>query len=159
MNRNEINVHIGEVKMGKDSQVLHSLLGSCIGISLLWADRGVYGLAHSLLSESPNKDHSFGAKYADQAIHSLIILMKIPSEEFKNINAVVVGGGNMTLPKDTAENNLIGFLNAKCAINTLKKLKINIIHQDIGGTNGRKLSIFCNDGNFKVKKIPRTKFK
>ena len=154
MNKNEINVHIGEVKMGKDSQVLHSLLGSCIGTSLLWANRGVYGLAHSLLSESPNRDHSFGAKYADQAIQSLIILMKIPREEFKNINAVVVGGGNMTFPKHTAKNDLIGSLNAKCAINTLNKLKINIIHQEIGGTKARKLSIFCNDGNFKVKRIP-----
>ena len=159
MDKNEINVHIGEVKMGKGDQVLHSLLGSCVGISILWPNKGIYGLAHCLLSESPKKDYSFGAKYVDQAIHSLIILMKISKEEFKNINAIVVGGGNMTQPKDTGENDLIGSLNAKCAIDTLKQLKINVIHQDIGGANGKKLSIFCKNGEFKIKKIPKTKFK
>lgn len=158
MIRKEINVHIGEVKMGKGNQVLHSLLGSCVGVGILWANQGIYGLAHCLLAESPRKDYTFGAKYVDQAIHSLIILMKIPQEDFKHVNALVVGGGNMTLPKGTQEQNLIGSLNAKCAVDTLEELKIKIIHQDVGGANGRKMSIYCENGNFEVKKIPRTKF-
>ena len=67
MNNKNCNVHIGEVKTGSGDVELQTILGSCIGIGFLWKKRGVYGLAHCLLSKSPDQDFEIGARYVDQA--------------------------------------------------------------------------------------------
>ncbi|PWS15383.1 chemotaxis protein CheD, partial [Klebsiella pneumoniae] len=48
----KIHVQIGQVKTGRAGQALNAILGSCIGLGLLDPARGVYGLAHCLLSKS-----------------------------------------------------------------------------------------------------------
>ena len=94
MNNKNYNVHIGEVKTGSGDVELQTILGSCIGIGFLWKKRGVYGLAHCLLSQSPDQDFEIGARYVDQAIYSLTQLMSIT--DYRDIRAVVAGGANMT---------------------------------------------------------------
>ena len=151
----EINVHIGEVKTGSDSQILRALLGSCVGIAILWPERNLCGLAHCLLASSPNKQFEIGAKYVDQAIYSLLRMMNVSKDDYKKVRAVVAGGGNM-LSSDIADTTtLVGYINKKKAINTLNELNINIIHEDTGGRNGRKISVDCKTGGFKIYKIPR----
>ena len=157
MTQEEINVHVGEVKTGSGNQVLRALLGSCIGVAILWPERNIFGLAHCLLSKSPDKNFKVGGKYVDQAIHSLVKLMNITKEDFKKVKAVVAGGGNMTKPEGTESSRLVGHNNKKCALETLSELKIKVVHEDTGGTNGRRISINCDTGSFDVKAIPRPK--
>jgi len=160
-----INVHIGEVKIGTGEQQLHTILGSCIGIALLWQKRGVYGLAHCLLPKGPpglitemnsgkrKKDHVYAGRYVDQAIESLTHAMSIT--DYKDIRAVVAGGANMTNPDSPAPEKLVGHQNALSAIACLNERKIIIVHEDTGGYEGRKMSITCDSGYFDVKAIPR----
>jgi len=148
-----VNVHIAQVKMASNGEELHTILGSCIGIGFLWPKRGVYGLAHCLLPTAPADCKQAGARYVDQAVVSMIQLMDITN--VRDIRAVVAGGGNMTMP-DTAEpEKLIGFQNARSAIEQLGKHKIRIVHEDTGGCEGRKMIICSNTGTFDVRLIPR----
>ncbi|MBN20279.1 MAG: chemotaxis protein CheD [Bdellovibrionaceae bacterium] len=155
MNSKEINVHIGEVKIGKQNDMLHSILGSCVGIAFLYPEKKIYGLAHCLLSKSPEKQHSMGAKYVDQAVQSLLILMHLRPEDYPKIDAILAGGGNMTMPEDTDPEKLVGYHNAKTALEELEKKKIKIVRQDLGGMIGRRISIDCETGEYQIKKIPR----
>ena len=70
----EINVHIGEVKIATSDTILRALLGSCVGVAILWPERNIFGLAHCLLARSPDKEFKVGARYVDQAIYSLLSL-------------------------------------------------------------------------------------
>lgn len=153
MTQSSINVHIGEVKTAFGNDELHTILGSCIGIGFLWQKRGVYGLAHCLLSKSPNQDFEIGGRFVDQAIFSLTQLMSIT--DFRDIRAVVAGGGNMTRPDDSQPKKLVGYLNAQAALSMLDERNIIVVHQDTGGLEGRKLSIQCSTGEFSVRSIPR----
>lgn len=151
----EINVHIGEVKTGTSGQVLRALLGSCVGIALLWPERGIFGLAHCLLAKSPEKDFVIGAKYVDQAIHSLLTLMNITKDDYSKVRAVVAGGGNMINYEESDKTKLVGYNNRIFAIEALDRLKIKIVFEDTGGTNGRRISIDCDKGSYDVVRIPR----
>lgn len=180
MNLSSINVHIGEAKVSSGNYQLHTLLGSCIGIALLWPQRGVYGLAHCLLPQMPESDikqkqEEFRHKstrqkrtwrendvtgvklgegrYVDQAINSLLDMMSIT--HFKDIRAVVAGGANMTRPDSDSPEKLVGHLNAQNAIKQLNAKRIIVLHEDTGGEVGRKLSICSETGDFDVKPIPR----
>ena len=149
------NVHIGEAKVGRGEMTLTALLGSCVGVALIWRDREVYGLAHCLLPKHPEKNFDVGGRYVDQAIHSLLKLMKVTPGDVPKIRAVIAGGGNMTKPERANKKRLIGEQNIQSAITTLSELKIKVIHEDTGGLNGRTISIDCHNGDFQVKNIPR----
>lgn len=157
MSSKEINVHIGEVKIGKKNDTLHALLGSCVGVALLWPERGVYGLAHCLLSEAPKKTFEINGRYVDLAITSLLALMHAHKEDYPLITAVVAGGGNMTLPEGTDPKKLVGSKNSEIAFRCLKERSIRIIYSDTGGAIGRRISVDCCSGTFNVTRIPRNK--
>lgn len=151
----ELNVHIGQVHIGRNGDVLKALLGSCVGIALLWKSRKVCGLAHCLLPVAPTKLTTIGGRFVSQAIPSLLALMHVQPEEYSDIQAVVAGGGNMTNPQSINPSELIGSVNARTAINLLNELRIPVIHQDLGGEEGRRIVVFCSSGEYVIERIPR----
>ena len=155
MSRKELTAHIGDIKIGRKDDILHALLGSCVGIAILWPERGVYGLAHCLLAENPKKTFEISGRYVDQAITSLLILMRVQEKDYPKIQAVIAGGGNMTLPANSDPSKLVGTINSEMAFRCLKERKIKVIHSEIGGLIGRKITVDCLTGEFKIRKIPR----
>jgi chemotaxis protein CheD len=150
-----INVHIGEVKIAKNGEKLKAILGSCVGIGIIWKDKEICGLAHCLLPESPCPTYEIGARFVDQAIRSLIALMKIHPEDLKTVYVVIVGGGNMTSPGVADESNLIGATNFKTALRETKKHNLKVIYSEGGGEVGRKIFIDGSDYSYKIETIPR----
>ncbi len=151
----DLNVHIGEVKVGRETDVLKALLGSCLGIAFIWKEKGVYGLAHCLLPEPVLRTDALGGKYVTQAIPTLLNLMNVDPSQYREIDAIITGGGNMTNPKVTGPQDLIGFMNAKTAREELRKLRIRLIHEEVGGLEGRRILVNCTTGKFEIEKIPR----
>lgn len=153
----EINVHIGQVKTGKSGDTLKTILGSCVGIGFIWKRKKRCGLAHCLLPKAPQQTFEIDARFVTQAIPSLMALMKIRSENYSEIEAIVAGGGNMTMPNVKSPEGLVGTANVAAAIEILEKLKITIVFKDTNGDHGRKVLINCSDFSFQVLSIPRLK--
>lgn len=153
--KKEINVHIGEVKIAKNGETLKTILGSCVGIGFIWKKNSMSGLAHCLLAESPTKTFSIGGRFVDQAIPSLIALMKIRPEDLSDIEVIVAGGGNMTQPGAKNIDALVGSNNFTVALRELKKLGIKPICIDRAEEEGRKIVINSADGTFEIEPIPR----
>ncbi|MBX3041147.1 MAG: chemotaxis protein CheD, partial [Bdellovibrionaceae bacterium] len=93
-----LDVHIGEVKVARNGETLKAILGSCVGIGLIWRRRGLCGLAHCLLPKSPVPTFVIGARFVDQAFPSLLALLKAHPEDYPELELILVGGGNMTNP-------------------------------------------------------------
>lgn len=152
-----IDVHIGEVKIAKNGELLKTILGSCVGIGIIWQSRAICGLAHCLLPQSPTPTFEIGARYVDQATRSLIALMKIGPEDFQDVNVIIVGGGNMTKPGVNNPLELVGSNNFKAAIHEAQKYHFKILYAEGGGEVGRKFSIDSCDYTYQIEKIPRMK--
>lgn len=155
MKPKEKNARIGEVKIGKGDERLRAILGSCVGVVLLWPNKGVYGLAHCLLSETPEKSFNICGRYVDHAITSLLKLMRANQGDYSEIRAVIAGGGNMTMPEETCPTKLVGANNVSTAIKCFKELKIKVINEDTGGMEGRTVVVHCATGEVEIKRIPR----
>lgn len=151
----EYHARIGQVKIGSNGDQLHALVGSCIAIGFLHKNRSICGLAHCLLPDSKSKTFEIGARYVDQAIHSLLQLMEVQPDETRALRAIVVGGGNMTKPKGSDPKQMVGVSNAQFAKKTLRQKRIRIMHEDIGGMHGRKIVIDTATNDFHVNVIPR----
>lgn len=149
----DIQVLMGEVRIGRGEDVLRATLGSCVGIGLMWRARGLYGLAHCLLPEAPQPTLAIGAKYVTQAVPSLLALMKADGARRSEIEAVIAGGGNMMPHQPTPRHGLIGAANAKMAQALITETGIPIVHVEVGGEIGRQLTIDCAHHAFFVRTI------
>lgn len=151
----EINVHIGEVKVARKGETLKTILGSCVGIAFIWKKKNICGLAHCLLSESPEKTFAIGGRFVDQAIPSLIALMRIRSEDMPEIEVIIAGGGNMTQPGAKNPDALVGSLNFTVAERELKRLGLKPSRIDRAGEEGRKITINSKECTYLIECIPR----
>jgi len=151
----EVNVHIGEVKTVRRGETLKAILGSCVGIGLIWRENNVCGLAHCLLPESPERSFIIGARYVDQALPSLIALMRIKDGDFGKVEAVVAGGGNLTAPECTDERELVGGRNAEVALKLIEGAGFRLLYSELGGDQGRCIKIDGSDFSYNVRSIPR----
>ena len=150
-----MDVHIGEIKIARKGEILKTILGSCVGIGFIWRRKGICGLAHCLLPEAPEKTFEISGRFVDQAIPSLLALMKIHPEDLHEIEAIIAGGGNMTQPNSQDPSNLVGSHNFLVAERELKKLGVRLVHVERGGEEGRKIFIYSVDCTYKIEKIPR----
>lgn len=150
-----LDAHIGEVKIGRPGQSLHALLGSCIGIGFLYPEKQIYGLAHCLLSRSPSPISEIGARHVDQAVQSLIHLMELDDKDLRKVEVILAGGGNMTMPSGSPPSKMVGTINADFARMTIRSKRLNLVDDDLGGMNARKVEIDCTTGDYSIKVIPR----
>ncbi len=155
MNQKEINVHIGEVKIAKNGETLKAILGSCVGIGFLWKERKICGLAHCLLAEAPTRTFAISGRYVDQAIPSLLALMKIRPENYPEIEIIVAGGGNMTQPGALDIDELVGSHNFAIAQKELKNRGLKITKLDRAKEEGRKITIDSQLCTYVIEEIPR----
>lgn len=151
----KLHVTIGKVKVARPGQTLHAILGSCIGIGFMFQERGIYGLAHCLLSKSKVDDGTGGGRHVDTAISSLASMMMLTPADHRKVRVFLAGGANMTMPDGTDPSRLVGSVNASFALKAVKAAGFRIQHDDLGGTSGRQVTIDCNDGTYSIATIPR----
>jgi chemotaxis protein CheD len=144
-----VNVGVAQVKMGSSPQVLRTILGSCVGICIFDRQKKVGGLAHVLLPEAMPEGNP--EKYANTAIPMLIDLLFKQGCKREFMSAKIAGGAAMF--KFTQGNNLglIGDRNVDATRKALQAKGIPIVAEDIGGSFGRVIDFFLDDGHVKVK--------
>ena len=151
----KLHVTIGQVKVGRAGQSLHAILGSCIGIGFLFAERGVYGLSHCLLSKGNAILTESPGRHVDSAIRTLSEMMDLTPADRRKIRVILAGGANMTMPEGTDPKRLVGSINADFALKEIKNAGFRVLHDDLGGTTGRQVTINCDDGAYSIAAIPR----
>lgn len=151
----DIQVRMCEARVGRGDDVLHAILGSCVGIGLLWRQRGLYGLAHCLLPESPQPGDDRGAKYVTTALPTLLSLMQLDRSHHGEVEAVIAGGACMVQHATPPRHGLIGEQNASMAQRLLAQTGIRVVHVDVGGDSGRQILIDCAQHHYAVRIIGR----
>jgi chemotaxis protein CheD len=154
---NELNVHIGELKVARRGERLKAILGSCVGIGLMWPEKTVCGLAHCLLPEMTEKSFVISGRYVDQALPSLLAMMRIRTNDYPNVQAIIAGGGNMTSHNSVDTKQLIGTKNYEVALRLIHDTGIPLVFVDVGGNTGRHIIINSNDYTYDVVALPRFK--
>ncbi|MES2106020.1 MAG: chemotaxis protein CheD [Pseudomonadota bacterium] len=148
-----LEVGMGEVKIGVHHDLLQAVLGSCVGIGFLWKKAGRYGLAHCVLPEAPGQICSLGARYVDQAVLSLLKLMRAKEEDYPDIEVVLAGGAHML--NSASPRFQIGMLNGVAAKKYLAQCGLNVSYCDLGGKRGRRILIDCALQSFSVTELSR----
>lgn len=146
---NLINVGVARIEISSNPAVLRTILGSCVGVCVYDRMKKIGGLAHILL---PNwvKD-GVKEKYADSAIPILVnqLLKMGCSREF--MSAKIAGGASMFRFQANLALGQIGERNVEAVRKALAERNIPIVVEDVGGSAGRVLDFFLEDGRMKIK--------
>jgi chemotaxis protein CheD len=146
-------VGIGEIKIGSGQEQLRVMLGSCVGIGFIWRKGGRCGLAHCLLPEAPAVSPIPCGRYVDQAIPSLLRLMRLQPADYRDVEVVLAGGASMF--DRTLRRFQIGKLNIAAAQKHLSDAGLYPAFCDLGGHSGRFLTIDCARHSFAIKELPK----
>jgi len=137
-----------------DSIKLKTILGSCVGVILSDKKREIHGLAHIMLPERNKIDQALG-KYADTAIPLLLKKMELKGSSKNDLKAFILGGASMfSFSGDNGFMN-IGSKNIKATRKILNELKIPIVFEDTGGTNGRTIIFDSVTGKVFIKTLDK----
>ncbi|MGM0653039.1 MAG: chemotaxis protein CheD [Bacillota bacterium] len=149
-----VHVKIADLAVKKHDGILATYgLGSCVGIALYDPKSNVGGLAHVLLNDSsnfikPNVTNVNLAKFADTAIPHLVEQMMALGAKKQNLTATIAGGASLFNFKTDTGN--VGEKNVKAVKLALQKEKIKIISEEVGGSCGRTMRLFVNNGEISI---------
>ncbi|MDA3901490.1 MAG: chemotaxis protein CheD [Spirochaetes bacterium] len=144
-----VNVGVAQLKIASSPVILRTILGSCVGICIYDRNKKIGGLAHILLSKSTNPSQP--EKFADTAIPALIdqLLKQGCRREF--MSAKIAGGASMFKFTSQTPLGLIGEHNVAMTKKVLEEKKIPLLSEDTGGSSGRVIDFYLEDGRLKVK--------
>lgn len=145
-------IKMAEMTVVKNSKLLKTTLGSCVGIILHDGENNVGGLAHILLPEPIRQDHSVG-KYAETAIPALYERVLKRGGFKKNIRAYLAGGANMFKWSSDKKIATVGQKNIAAVKRILGELQIPIVFEDTGGECGRTVLFDNASGEIQVKTL------
>ena len=155
MSKEQIKVGIAELKTcPPDQSIVTNGLGSCVGVCLFDAKTKIGGMVHVMLPDSTqSKDSTNKAKYADSGIPALISEMTKLGASTNRLVAKIAGGSQMFNFPGSSQTMKIGERNTEAVKTALAKQNIRILAQDCGGSIGRTIEFFTEDGRLCVRTI------
>jgi chemotaxis protein CheD len=144
-----VNVGVAQIKIGSSTQILRTILGSCVGICIYDRQKKIGGLAHVLLPEAMNNGNP--EKFAETAVPILVDLLLKQGCKREFMSAKIAGGASMF--KFSQGNTLgqIGDRNIEFTKKALEAKNIPVLIEDVGGNLGRVIDFFLDDGHLRVK--------
>ncbi|QWR78736.1 chemotaxis protein CheD [Candidatus Magnetomonas plexicatena] len=155
----------GELHMGTNHVAVHTVLGSCVSVTMYNPHKGLAAMCHGLL---PNCGCECGScpekmKYVECSIVHMINWFYKAGVDKSQIETKVFGGGDV-LDKGHCVNALpperqrlsVGSQNIKAALKVLDEAGFKISAKDVGGNLGRKMFFFTDNGEVLLRKIKKT---
>jgi len=148
----EIYVDIAEMKVESKTVQFVACVGSCIALCMYDASTRNGGLAHVMQPQaSLSSSENLPAKFADTAVPALIKAMKRLNPDC-SLTAKIAGGANM-FPNIRNQRIAVGTKNIEAIKNALSGSKVPLTGEDVGGTQGRKVTFNTATGTVTVRLI------
>lgn len=156
----------GGMYFGDDEDIIYTLLGSCVAVTL-WHPTLLYaGMCHIVLPDNGELDcHTEHPKcinchnkYANCAIRQLSLSISKYNTSPLEYTVGVYGGGNMfssiSMYKHQGEKKKsVGERNFYSVLSLLKKHKLNYSNKDVGGETARKLNLHRKTGKVELEHV------
>lgn len=138
----------GEFYFGDASFCVHTLLGSCVAVTLWHPRLQIGGMCHYLLPTRPrNSTHARGF-YADDAIALFLENIHQQKTSVHEYEAKVFGGAAVIASNGkTGSFGEIGVQNIAAAMALLKHHNFSVKASDVGGPHHRKLRMNLATGD------------
>src|SRR5690606_23605187 len=145
-----LSLHPGDWYFGADYQRLHTVLGSCVALSVWHPQHKIGGMCHYLLPKPANNKVLLAqdCRYASNALPRLGQAM-LAVGGYEQFQISLFGGGDMFAFSTPTS---IGFENLAYARQWIGRQKIQLHRLDLGGTISRSVSLWLDSGEIELKR-------
>jgi chemotaxis protein CheD len=148
----EKNVGISDMKIvNTPDRLISYALGSCVGICIIDKVAQIAGMAHIMLPINNNNDKTNIFKYADTGIAEMVRQMENLGCTRSRMVAKIAGGAKMFDIKGNSFIGSIGERNIAATKETLHKLRVKLIAEDVGENYGRTIIFDSTTGELTIK--------
>ena len=138
-----VDVNTGGIEVSSDGVILRSIaIGSCIAIAAYDVKKRTGAMAHVMLPGRAPEKETQPARYAANAIDEIIDLMTRAGAGSCDIEACLVGAGNV-LEK---EDDTVCKANVKSVMQLLEEKNITVRATVLGGTERKGVFMDIEDG-------------
>lgn len=150
--RAEIYLKPGEFQFGGGSTRIHTLLGSCVAITLWHPVLNVGGMCHFMLpSQGGRQSSGFDVRYADEAVQLFMQEIGQRNTRPDEYQAKLFGGCRMFPQLTGKKASEVGVRNVEAARSLLSANAFRIQSEDAGGSGHRRVIFDLRDGNVWVR--------
>ena len=133
----KVFLHPGELCFASDGEHLHTLLGSCVSITLWHPRLRVGGMCHFVLPSRPvgSTSRRPDGRYGDEAVELFERAAEERHSALPDYQVKVFGGGNMLGDQAGSPEDLVGTRNAEAAIKLLMARGVELAVADARGAH------------------------
>ena len=135
----EVRVDMADMRVESRPVTLVTCVGSCVAICLHDPIHRCGGLAHIMLPSGGKDGQVIPCKYAESAVPALIEGIREVTKQDCLLTAKIAGGADM-FSKLKCTMLKIGERNVEAVKQALQARCIRLLGEDVGGTNGRRIS-------------------
>jgi len=147
--RLQVYLHAGQLHAASAPTAISTVLGSCVAVCLHDPIAKVGGMNHYLLPLHVEREQS--PRFGTVAVPQLIEAVIRAGASRGALVAKVFGGASVI--GAMTKGRRLGEENALLAVRLLEEARIPVLDQDVGGTRGRKLVFFCDEGTAWVRQL------
>ncbi len=147
--RPQVYLHAGQLVAVSAPTAITTVLGSCIAVCLYDPMAGVGGMNHFLLPLHVERERS--ARFGTVAVPQLVDAVVKAGASRHGLVAKVFGGASVI--GVMAQGRRLGDENARLALRLLDEARIPVLDQDVGGSRGRKVVFFADEGTAWVRQL------
>jgi len=149
----------GDMHFSAEQNVVITVLGSCLSVTMFSRSRGLGGICHSLLPQCDGQTRCLGEclegfKYVACSIRRMVRLFDRQRVRRSDIEVKCFGGADMfTKTIDRPGLASIGRQNITAAEQVLKSEGLKMHAVDVGGLLGRKIYFYTDTGEVLLKRL------
>jgi chemotaxis protein CheD len=148
-NRVQVYLHAGQLFASATPTAISTVLGSCVAVCLHDPITKVGGVNHFLLPLHVDREQS--PRFGTVAVPALIQAVVKAGASRGTLVAKVFGGASVI--GAMARGRRLGEENAILALRLLEEAHIPVLDKDVGGSRGRKLVFFADEGTAWVRQL------
>jgi chemotaxis protein CheD len=149
-------LHPGQCYFADAPVAIHTILGSCVALTMRDPASGHAAMCHCLLPTRPGPENGEqlaedAFRYVDSSLAAMLREFRVRSVPAVRLEIKLFGGANVL--ETISAKHAVGSLNWQQAHVSLEGLKLTILAQDIGGDVARRLRFETGTGEVFVKQL------
>jgi len=147
--RAQVYLHAGQLFTASTPTAITTVLGSCVAVCLYDPAAKVGGMNHFLLPLHVDRERS--PRFGTVAVPQLVDAVVRAGGSRQALVAKVFGGASVIAAM--AHGRRLGDENVRLALRLLEDSRIPVLDHDVGGSRGRKVVFFADEGTAWVRQL------
>jgi len=152
----EVYVQPGESHLVRGPAILHTLLGSCVGVTFWHRGLSIAALCHPMLPSHPHKTKgklslAAARRYVDFAIRDLAAQFDALGARRRDVEIKLFGGADVLRVEEHKSRPTVGRLNRERALEVLRAEGFAVAASRLGGPCGIHIDFYTATGEVRLR--------